>query len=206
MARQTKPRTTPKVCAIIGDGSTEKHYFDKLVAISGSKDIKIKPELPATSGKRRGQYRKVFIKAERLLAEGYDHVHCLIDYDTIVQQRKQADFEKDQQELQKRYPGRLTIYINNPCFEVWILLHYGRTGRHFYSCGEAEAALKQRRNDYCTQAHYISTLCETLHPNIQTAISHAKALENNRDDCSDYYPRADVYKLIETIFCSPQKQ
>lgn len=206
MARKTKQRTTPPVCAIIGDGPTEKHYFDKLVEISGIKNIKIKPELPATSGKGQGPYGKVFNKAERLLADGYDHVHCLIDYDTIVQQRKQADFQKDRQQLQERYRDRLTVYINNPCFEVWILLHYERTGKHFSSCGDTEAALRQYRTDYCRQPHYISNLCTTLHPTIQTAITNAKALENNREDHSAYYPRAEVYKLIEAIFCSPQKQ
>lgn len=124
MARQPKRRPTPAIYAIIGDDITEKLYFEKLAAMSSTRNIKVKPDLPSGTG---GDYVKIFKKAEELLRTGYDHVHCMVDYDTIVQQKRTRSFATDSAKLMADYRNRVTIYVNNPCFEIWFLLHYERT-------------------------------------------------------------------------------
>lgn len=200
MARNRKLRISPKVEAIVGDGPTEKHYFEQLNVICGIRNISIKPDLPDTARKGEGKYNKVFNRAESLLADDYDHVHCLIDYDAVIQERKTSDFQTKCRKLLKAYPNRLTIYINNPCFEMWLLLHYEKTSRSFDSCKRVETALKKYVKDYSKQQDYTRQLCSKLYPKISTAVSNAQTLEHQRDQYGEYYPRAEVHRLISALF------
>src|SRR3546814_12188831 len=40
------------------------------------------------------------------------------------------------------------LAISNPCFEVWVLLHFERSARPFANCQEVIRSLKQHRPEY----------------------------------------------------------
>src|SRR5690606_27609054 len=91
MARPDKKRKLLRRIAVVGDGVTEKIYFEQLKEIERIKDVVIKPELPSKSSKG-GSYKKAINTAKSLAEEGYDHVYCLIDFDTVLSENKLADF------------------------------------------------------------------------------------------------------------------
>ncbi len=204
MARSYKKRRLIRRIAVVGDGVTEKIYFEQLKELERIKDIVIKPELPNKSSKG-GSYKKSINTAKSLVDEGYDHVYCLIDFDTVLSENKLADFTQELRCIDKK---KITIYINNPCFETWILVHYEKTGKAYADCGTVGKAITKYLKDYCKNQKYLrkKNLYKTLRPRLETnAISNAKFLENGREEKDKHYPRAEVYKFLEKYIVKLKK-
>lgn len=198
MARKKKIRSATKQYAIVGDGFTEKIYFEQLKESESIKDFTIKPQLPNKKGKGGGHVR-VLQKVKELLHEGYDHVYCLIDFDKVVQENNTDNFRKDCLLLDQE---KVTILINNPCFEVWFVLHFEKTGKLFSSGDEVEKKLCQHIKDYSKNQQYLQkkNIYSYLKPMLfSKAIPNAEFLERNREEQCELYPRAEVYKLMKDL-------
>lgn len=196
MARIPVSRKYIERIAIVGDGFTEKIYFDQMKEVEKIRDVVIKPELPKKSAKG-GSYRKPLETAKSLVDEGYDHVHCIIDFDTVISENVLAEFTED---VSKINAEDITIYINNPCFETWILLHYEKTGKLFSNCEEVEKQVTSHLKDYCKNQDYLrkKNIYACLRPFLEkTAIPNAEFLEKDRATYSNKYPRAEVFKLLQ---------
>lgn len=195
MARSDKKRKLLRRIAVVGDGVTEKIYFEQLKEVERVKDVVIKPELPSKSSKG-GSYKKAINTAKSLVDEGYDHVYCLVDFDTVLSENKLADFT---QEIKGINTKQITVYINNPCFETWVLVHYEKTGKAFSDCDTVGKAITKHLKDYCKNQEYLrkKNLYKTLRPQLETnAIPNGEFLENNREEKSNNYPRAEVFKFF----------
>lgn len=195
MARPDKKRKFIRRIAVVGDGVTEKIYFEQLKELERIKDVVIKPELPSKSSKG-GSYKKAINTAKSLVEEGYNHVYCLIDFDTVLSENKLAEFT---QELKETDSKKITVYINNPCFETWVLVHYEKTGKAYADCGTVGKAITKHLKDYCKNQEYLrkKNLYQTLRPHLETdAISNAEFLENDRVAKGNNYPRAEVFKFF----------
>lgn len=206
MARTDRKRKFIRRIAIVGDGVTEKIYFEQLKESEWIKGVVIKPELPGKSSKG-GSYKKAINTAKSLAEEGYDHVYCLIDFDTIISENKVADFTK---ELKSIKPKEITVYINNPCFETWVLVHYERTGKAFTDCDAVGKTITKYQKGYSKNQEYLrkKNLYETLRPLLETnAIPNAGFLENNRETKGNKYPRAEVFKFfLKEKIVKPKKK
>jgi hypothetical protein len=198
MARRNNPKSYKTRIAIVGDGFTEKIYFEQMRETERIKDVVIKPELPRKSVKG-GSYKKSIESAKDLINEGYDHVYCLVDYDTVIKENKALEFLQD---IGKLNADDITVYINNPCFETWVLAHYERTGQLFDDCESVEKRVKKYLDDYCKNQEYLKkkNIYGCLRPMLEsTAIPNAEFLEIDRDIQGPKYPRAEVYKLMRKI-------
>ncbi len=198
MRRQIRPRQIIPQFAIIGDGFTEKIYFDQLRVEENLKSIIIKPEFPNKSGKGGGHV-KVFSRCDELIEKGYDFIYCLIDYDKIIEENNIERYNRDKDKIQKS--KRVIVLENNPCFEIWFLLQFRTTAHLFNSCGDVETELCKNINDYCKNQDYLrkKNIYTFLHGQKPIAIVNAKLLEADRVDVSPRFPRAEVYRLIEDL-------
>lgn len=195
MARPEKKRKLLRRIAVVGDGVTEKIYFEQLKELERLKDVVIKPELPGKSAKG-GSYKKALNTAKSLVEDGYDHVYCLIDFDTVLSEHKLLDFTQELKSINRK---KITVYINNPCFETWILVHYEKTGKAFSDCDTVGNSITNYLNGYCKNQEYLrkTNLYKVLRPLLEEkAIPNAEFLEQNRDDKSKNYPRAEVFKFF----------
>lgn len=195
MARADKKRKLIRRIAVVGDGITEKIYFEQLKEAERIKDVVIKPELPGKSSKG-GSYKKAINTSQSLVEDGYDHVYCLIDFDTVLSEDKLTEFT---QELKGINSKEVTIYINNPCFETWVLVHYEKTGKAFADCDAVGKVITKHLNDYCKNQEYLrrKNLYKTLRPYLETAaIPNAVFLEIDREEKGNNYPRAEVFKFF----------
>ncbi|RFM27774.1 RloB family protein [Deminuibacter soli] len=206
MARPDKKRKLLRRIAVVGDGVTEKIYFEQLKELERIKDVVIKPELPSKSSKG-GSYKKAINTAKSLVEEGYDHVYCLIDFDTVLSENKLADFT---QELKSINSNEITVYINNPCFETWVLVHYEKTGKAYADCDTVGKAITKYLKDYCKNQEYLrkKNLYKILRPQLEiNAIPNAAFLEDNRAAKGNNYPRAEVYKFfLKEKIVNPKKK
>lgn len=206
MARPDKKRKLLRRIAVVGDGVTEKIYFEQLKELERIKDVVIKPELPSKSSKG-SSYKKAINTAKSLVEEGYNHVYCLIDFDTVLSENKLVDFT---QELKGINSKEITVYINNPCFETWVLVHYEKTGKIFADCDTVGKVITKHLKDYCKNQEYLrkKNLYKTLRPHLETnAIPNAVFLEDDRAAKGNNYPRAEVFKFfLKEKIVKPKKE
>ena len=194
--RQQKNRKARPVWAIIGDGFSEKIYFESLKTYENLPHLTIKPELPGS--RKGGEFMGVFEKAGRLFDEGYDRVFCLIDMDTVLANGKLVNFQSEKVKIERRGG---TVLECNPCFEVWFLLHFQKTGRPFDDCDEICRMLRKEVGfeNYSKEKlyHQSQNFYEKLNPFLSiAAVPNAMFLEQNREIQSPKYPRCEVYKLF----------
>ncbi|GAB3347084.1 hypothetical protein GCM10027566_00830 [Arachidicoccus ginsenosidivorans] len=82
MARRDKKRNFKRRVAVVGDGVTEKIYFEQLKELERIKDVLIKPELPSKSSKG-GSYKKPLNTAIQLVEDGYAELFIIPNNITI---------------------------------------------------------------------------------------------------------------------------
>jgi hypothetical protein len=126
--------------AVLGDGITEQWYLKHLKEFKDYR-YKISPSLFADVG-----IEKAAGIIDELLAEGYDQVTYLTDYDTIIAQGKQEQFGKFVRKYGKR--AKVLICETMPAIELWFLLHFAFTTREFPDCAHVERELKRFLPDY----------------------------------------------------------
>lgn len=168
--------------ALVVDGDTEVWYFQMLKRNERTLAVNIEPKIPQKKSVLE-QYELV-----KSLSEDYKTVFWIIDFDTIVKETREAKrgketplqvFLKYRKVLKKEYEN-VTIIVNNPCLEFWILLHFEKTSKYFIDCASAEKQLKKYLKDYeKTRKYYTkqeNDIYLRLKPNMKTAISNASNL------------------------------
>lgn len=118
-----------------------------------------------------------------------------------------TDFGKEKQirearELAKK--NRVSLLLSNPCFEIWILLHFRFSTRGFQSNEEVLNELKNRWPEYRKNINTFSYIADRH----EVAIENAKQLLLFHDSVSDEKqiekrnPSTNVHELVEILYLS----
>ncbi len=180
-ARKNRIKARPNF-ALVVDGDTEVWYFQMLKRNERTLAVNIEPKIPQKKSVLE-QYELV-----KSLSEDYKTVFWIIDFDTIVKETREAkrgketplqEFLKYRKVLKKDYEN-VTIIVNNPCLEFWILLHFEKISKYFIDCASAEKQLKKYLKDYeKTRKYYTkqeNDIYLRLKPNMKKAFSNASNL------------------------------
>lgn len=181
--------------ALVGDGQTEAYYFADLRDTDRPDDLYIKPEFP----RKYGGFAHILNRGIEL-TEDYAEVYALIDMDAIIAQGQQAVYRAHKQRAQA---AGVVVFEQNPCFEVWLLLHFEQTGRAFGNCDEVIDRLRRHIPDYTKSMRYQTAkrLYQSYRHLISgAAIPNARRLENRREERGEQFPRAEVFKFFETVY------
>ena len=195
MSRNSKPiKPTNKRIAVVGDGQTEKIYFEKLKEVEGLRNVSLKPDLP----KNVGSYKGVFDKAESLYEQGYDEVYCLIDMDKVLSDNTLAKYLTDKKRIEKK---GIVVFESNPCLEFWFLLHFVRTTKPFSNCESVERELQRYILNYSKNQQYLvqSNIYKTLKPNLLKAFENGKWIEENSNENDYNSSKSEIFKLIKIL-------
>lgn len=202
MARKKGTKSTKPSYAIVGDGHTEKIYFDEFKRFEGISHVHVKPELPVQAG----SYVGVLEKAEELINEGYDRVYAIIDLDDIITKNIEHTFQSDIKKLDKEIKtGNLVMIYCNPCFEIWFLLHFGYTTKNFRRCSGVENDIKKTKKlkGYSKTRKFLKNIkiYEKLRPNlINTAIPNSEKLSNSQSSATGKrHPKCLVHKIFKDL-------
>jgi hypothetical protein len=174
-----------KTVAVIGEGITEREYF-KSLKHHEKLPFKFIPDIP-----KHSDIWSILSKAESL-AELYDLVYCIVDLDRILLNKKELDFYRKNKNRQKNI-----IFIeNNPCFEIWLLLHFEISTRDYKDCSSLIGVLRKYISDYDKSLNYLErkNLYGMLKPKLEMAIKNSILLEK-----AIVSSKCDVYKLILEI-------
>lgn len=199
------PRKARPTFAVIGDGECEFWYFQMLKRNERSLRIDLKPEIP--------QKKRLSEQFERVIqySKDYYKVFWIVDFDSIMIESRRArkgqksvlqKFKEYYIDLQKNHKN-VTVIINNPCLEFWILLHFEETAKYFNNCQGATKQLQKHLPGYeKTEKYYTRQnhdIYKKLKPNIHTAIKHAKKLDkfNPDDPCAAMTQMHIIFETAE---------
>lgn len=168
-----------KKYAIVVDGDCEFWYFQMLKRNNRDLPVDLKPEIPQKK-RLSDQFAKILEYANI-----YDKVIWIVDMDVVNDETKKAKKNSVKPiDLLKSYVNKLNKYenvsviINNPCLEYWLLLHFEYTNKFFTDCNGAEKQLKKHLPNYSKTADFYTSLNQDiflkLKPNLKTAIANSK--------------------------------
>ena len=197
MPRPPKRQQYRYTVAIVGDGQMERIYFSDVVDTDRPSNLSIFPDYP----RRIGNYKGVLDRAITL-AEDYSRVYALIDMDKVIQDDRKAEYKVDKAIAEAK---GIIILENNPCFEIWLLLHFVYTGKLFKDCDQVSAELRKPKRipGYNKSEKFLrnARLYHTYKAQLQEkAIGNAKRLEIKRDEQDELFPRAQTVEFFEWYF------
>lgn len=173
-SRQAKP-----TYAFVVDGETEVWYLNMLKRNEPTIAVTLEPKLPSKKSIEEQ------VKLVESTAESYTKVFWIVDMDNILkEQRESKAKEKPLQKFERHYKRlhklkNVEIVLNNPCLELWFLLHFERVQRSFSDCDSVGNALKKHLPDYTkTRAWFTrdnQDIYLRLKQHLPTAIQNAKA-------------------------------
>ena len=132
-----------------------------------------------------------------MLAEDYDRVYALIDYDKVIHDNQQHTYAAAKKKIESI---GVIVLENNPCFELWLLLHFVYTSKLFSDCDEVSEQLKNHIPNYSKGEKFLAKaeLYKSYKDRILThAIPNAKRLEANRAGQNELFPRAQTFAFFE---------
>ena len=131
----------------------------------------------------------------------YDRVYCVLDRD------KHATFDAAIDKLGQTRLGKDVVFkaiTSEPCFEFWLLLHFGYTTRQFCAPGNAsncELVISELNNrklipGYKKGASNIFDLTKRM---LSDAIKHAQQLQKHNHAVGSSHPATNMHELVEYL-------
>lgn len=116
----------------------------------------------------------------------YDEVWCVFDVDV---------HEHIPEAKQKAGANKINLAISNPCFELWLLLHF-RDQRQHIERRQVQSACRAHLPGYDKEVPF-----ELVFPHHHEAVDRAKALDEwqQEQDRAGGNPSTGVYRLTERI-------
>jgi hypothetical protein len=164
---------------------TEKQYFD----IFENPKVRV-VVIPSEGGKSAPKYvleRLDSIKNLYDFGEG-DELWLMIDTDRWG---TAALSEVCQGASQKSFQ----LAVSNPCFELWLYLHFDDATGSNHTCRELERLLRQHLGSY----NKANLNIEVFKPNIQNAVKRAKSLHTSKRERWSLSTGTHVYKVVEKL-------
>lgn len=202
LERQRRERALNKRYLIVCEGTkTEPHYFRELLD-----DLCIRPQVVRIAPNDGVSPDRVVAHAFNLYSEdaatgdSYDAVYCVFDrdnhttFDAAVQRTKDLSAE-----------GKIFVAITStPCFEVWLLLHFGYSDQPFHSAGKKSigdqvvSKLKSKPG-FSKYGKGKKGTYSQLKSALADAISHADQLRRHCVSTGSINPATDVDRLVLAI-------
>ena len=186
-----EPRPLVLVCC--EGGVTEPSYFNGLKREGHNRllDIEVRPAGPnpktlvdyAVEKKQEAERKARREKDDNLK---YDEVWCVFDVDL---------HEHIPEAKQKAGANKVELAISNPCFELWLLLHFqdqrAHTERH-----HVQSACRGHMPGYDKEVPF-----ELVFPHYREAVERAAELEHWQETrgCAGENPSTGVHRLTERI-------
>ncbi len=184
-------RRSAKLIVIATEGKdTEKQYFEMF----GSRKVKV--EILATGDDNKSAPEYVLERLDKFKDlydfDEEDEFWLVLDVDRWV--KKEQLIAICPQARQKRYQ----LAISNPCFEIWLCLHFGDLFPEDRTCKHFEARLRNILGSY--NKSNLDVLAYT--PNVKSAIVRSRSLDLNLNEYWTSQLGTRVYKLVESILQS----
>jgi hypothetical protein len=182
-------KVLPRILIVCEGTKTEPGYFEDFrQRYRRVVELELSPGgVPKTLVERAAEMKKdADARAGKDENERYDEVWCVFDID---------DHPKIDDAKQQARDNGIKLAISNPCFELWVLLHFQEQSAHISRAklrAECRKHLPRYEKDLPT---------EKLNPHYDNAATRARKLDawQQQQDRQGANPSAGVYKLTEAI-------
>jgi hypothetical protein len=208
MARKlnnSKHRPFKKVDLFIVDGPTEKWYLEDYFKLHQPRNnYSFSPDF-------KGSWKKNILTIKDKLKD-FEYIYWIVDMDVILKEETErkkggksplGQFISEYKLLSKK--KNVKIFVNNPCFEYWILLHFGFQVLTSIKCDDILPKLEKikaiegyAKTERFYKNHRI-TLVERLNESFSSAIINAKKI-GEFDVNNPYKPVSEIYKLFGEVY------
>ncbi len=131
--------------------------------------------------------------------QGYDHVFVVFDRDSHTTYN---DALQKINGLNEKYKGKFKAKVSIPCFELWLLLHFGYTTRQYGSSGgnsPCDNLIRDLNGHIAGYAKGNSGIFDATKELIDEAVKNAKLLENHQAAAQTDNPSTKVHHLVEYL-------
>lgn len=176
---------------VIGEGLTERYYFQHLRSIKGYK-FDCKPRFFTHQS-----YEEMRKLIEWVIQNGGIAI-CVCDADiTRISKEENARLKA----IEKDFANRDDVLVckSMPSIEFWFLIHYIETNKHFLDSKEVIQVLKKWIPNYCKSGSFlekeqwVAALCSDN--KLKDACTRASTIAANPDSAS----YSDIYKAIRLL-------
>lgn len=173
---------------IVGEGITEKYYFEHLKKLR-KYSCTVKPRFFDKTG-----IDEISRTVNKLLMGGVS-VICIFDADVAARDRVENEkLNKFKKKYQKN--DLVTICDTLPSIEFWFLLHFVKTNKQFVNAKSLENELKKYLPNYDKTEKYLKnkTWVEQFMDQLNFACINAKAIDQTQG-CS----YSNIFKAIDLL-------
>ena len=202
LQRQQRERARMQRFLLVCEGTkTEPHYFRELLDA-----LHIRPQMvriapnDGASPDRVVDHALLLYQEDAEGGDAYDKVYCVFDRD------KHTTFDAAVQRTKDLCAAGqpLEAITSTPCFEVWLLLHFGYTDQPFHAAGKKSvgdqvvAALKAKPG-FAKYGKGQKGLYPQLADKLADALAHAAKLRQRSAATGSINPATDIDKLVLAI-------
>ena len=190
--RNRQKRQQSRKLLLIVDGESERTYFEYFVGKNRNLKVEIKPSKNQSSYKRTLEYCLKQMKIYDIDMDKGDRVAIVTDVDD------HPDSEVIFIESQCR-KKEIELYISNPCFEVWLVLHYERIQR-WMQRGELNDRLSELMEKKYVKADGIPLSQEMVGIALKNGLAQTQNGDLTNQMCLNAHNSSTtVYRLVDTI-------
>ncbi len=158
-------KVTPVMLIVCEGSATEPTYFQAVtkhlrlaaVTVRGAKGS---APMTAVHDAVEAKLNREQIADQSASIAPYDHVWCVFDVDQHPKMKDALAFAEKHQ---------INVALSNPCFEFWLLLHFGRFATTGQSRNQIHRELKRHIPEYCKGGNYSHLLL----PGLSSAVGHS---------------------------------
>lgn len=202
LQRQRRERArNPRVLIVCEGTKTEPQYLRELLD-----DLRIRPQVvrvarnDGVSPDRVVAHALTLYEEDVLAGDAFDRVYCLFDRDKHTTFDAAVQRTKDLTTAGKPF----VAITSTPCFEVWLLLHFGYTDQPFQAAGKKSvgdqvvSALKTKPG-FAKYGKGQKGVYGLLKAKLDDALAHADRLRTHRAKTGSINPATDVDELVKAI-------
>ncbi|MDX3656071.1 RloB family protein [Streptomyces sp. ID05-26A] len=171
--RRTPSRVSASRVLVVCCGQTEQAYLDGLKRLS--KPVTVKTLVKVGSPAQLVRHAAKMREHDR---GGFDEYWCVVDVD---------DFDIVEAVAEAEATG-ISLAVSNPCFEVWLILHFAECTAGISSPKAAAEKLRKHLPGYSKGVLDFALLAE----GIDKAAERARALGAGN-------PSSDMWRLVEVV-------
>ncbi len=198
LQRKKHARAQKKRYLIVCEGTkTEPYYFKELLEdLHIRQQVRIAPNNGVTPD-RIVKHALDLYDNEALSGDTYDQVYCVFDRDTHTTFDAAVQRAKDLSSRGKP----IEAITSTPCFEFWLLLHFGYTDQPFYAAGKKSVGdqvitMLRKKPGFNKYGKGNEGIYTQLKAKIDSALDHAKQLRKQHTITLSINPATDVDRLV----------
>lgn len=202
LLRRKGERARNKRYLIVCEGTkTEPHYLREL-----RDDLRIRPQLvliPPNDGAspdRVVSHATALYEEDATSGDAFDAVYCVFDRDKHTTFNAAVQRTKD-----LRAEGKPFVAItSNPCFEVWLLLHFDYSAQPFHPAGKKSVGDQvvlelKKKPGFAKYGKGQKGIYGQLKDKLPDALNHAAQLRRHGAATGSTNPATDVDELVRAI-------